>query len=270
MLNKLKNRISTNFKALKPYFWVGLGLLVILAMVAFAEKTHQDAKVRNVEVDFKGSYDHEFVKRSDIMYLVREHAQAPIDGQNLKTIQLDSLENGLQNNPYIKEAEVFSGLNGTFHLQIIQRNPLFRVINQKGQSFYIDEAGRKMPVSKQYTARVITAKGQIKEAPTPVDSFPGETVNRLYKVCHFINKHEFLTSLTGNILVNEHKEFTIIPRMGDNTIHLGKATQLDEKFRKLRVFYERVFPREGWYKYKSINLKFDQQIIAKKASYGKQ
>lgn len=270
MLKNVKNNIKTRFKAIKPYLWMALGTMVFFGMVAFAEKAHKEAEVQSIEVQISSPNDHQFVKEADVLNVLRQEAKAPLEGRTLHHIRLDSLEKGLKANAFIKGAEVFSGLNGMLKIKIEQRNPVLRVINQSGKSFYIDQAGRKMPVSEQYAARVITATGHISESPVPVDSFPGETVSDLYKLCKFIREDDFLTSLTGSIQVDEYREFTITPRMGNNSIHVGDANDLEDKFQKLRVFYERVFPREGWYKYESINLKFDQQIIAKKAHYGKQ
>jgi cell division protein FtsQ len=58
-------------------------------------------------------------------------------------------------------------------------------------------------------------------------------------------------------------EFIMAPLVGDQQIILGSVRRLDDKFRRLKIFYREGMPAAGWRKYRSINLKFNGQIVCK-------
>jgi cell division protein FtsQ len=66
------------------------------------------------------------------------------------------------------------------------------------------------------------------------------------------------------IYVTPEKEFEIITRVGDQVILFGDTTAMAGKFKKLEIFYSEALNRRGWNEYKSLNLKFRNQIICKK------
>ena len=57
-------------------------------------------------------------------------------------------------------------------------------------------------------------------------------------------------------------KFELIPKLGDQVILFGDATNIEKKFDKLKLFYKNVISVKGWKKYSKINLEFDNQIVA--------
>jgi len=53
----------------------------------------------------------------------------------------------------------------------------------------------------------------------------------------------------------------LIPRVGNYEIQFGKMTDLETKFLKLNSFYEQALSKTDWNKYKTINLKYKDQIV---------
>ena len=71
----------------------------------------------------------------------------------------------------------------------------------------------------------------------------------------------------GQIHREKNGDFVLIPQVGSHTIIFGSAfsdREVEEKFKKLKVFYEEGLPYEGWNKYDIINLKYKKQIVCKK------
>jgi cell division protein FtsQ len=61
--------------------------------------------------------------------------------------------------------------------------------------------------------------------------------------------------------------FVLYPRLGGQSIILGEdfsKEEVDRMFLTLTTFYEEVMPYEGWDVYKTIDLRFEEQIVAKK------
>jgi cell division protein FtsQ len=52
--------------------------------------------------------------------------------------------------------------------------------------------------------------------------------------------------------------------VGDHIIQLGDASELDSKLSRMRTFYTEGLDKAGWNKYKTINLKFHDQVICTK------
>ena len=59
-------------------------------------------------------------------------------------------------------------------------------------------------------------------------------------------------------------EFELVPEFGSHIIVLGDLSDLDKKLRKLNAFYQQALLEEGLNKYKTINLKFDNQVVCVK------
>jgi cell division protein FtsQ len=76
--------------------------------------------------------------------------------------------------------------------------------------------------------------------------------------------------LIGQIYVAEQrdnnyisKEIILIPRIGDMNIEFGNAQDIDMKFKKLKLFYKKIYPFIDRNKYETVNINFNNQIILK-------
>ena len=264
MNTPLKNKIPDKLRPFQSYLALGAGIFCLLVMVAFAESRHQSKRVNAVNISISADQGHKFIKEADVHYIIRNRISPQLEDKPFSRINLAEMEKVFKENPYIKEAEVYHDVKGTITIEIAQRNPVLRIFNQEGNSFYLDESGDKMPLSLQYTAPVITATGHIDASLDSPDSVDSITVRSLHKLVNYIRTDSFLTALAGQLKVNKDREFQIIPRVGEQTIIFGKAEHLEKRFSKLKAFYRKVLPDKGWYIYDTINLKFRKQIVAKK------
>ena len=75
---------------------------------------------------------------------------------------------------------------------------------------------------------------------------------------------EFWKAQIIQVKVLENGELELIPRVGNHTILLGTTDELELKFKKLKIFYEKGLSKTGWNEYSQINLKFDNQVVCTK------
>jgi cell division protein FtsQ len=140
-----------------------------------------------------------------------------------------------------------------------------RCFDAKNNSFYVDENGAIMPVSENATSRVIVASGNIEEPRLGIE---GDTlynvVDSLFKMVEFIRKDTFLTAQIEQIYIEKNQDFTLIPKVGDTELIFGGLSYMEEKFRKLKIFYLEAMPYEGWRKYSKLNLKYKNQVVGVK------
>ncbi|MCC6689974.1 MAG: hypothetical protein IT235_00435, partial [Bacteroidia bacterium] len=87
-------------------------------------------------------------------------------------------------------------------------------------------------------------------------------VDDLFELAKYITADEFWKAQIEQVYVNADNELELIPRVGNQRIILGDITEMDQKFKKLLIFYRQGLNPTGWWnKYSVINLKFKNQIV---------
>ncbi|MDQ3101273.1 MAG: cell division protein FtsQ/DivIB, partial [Bacteroidota bacterium] len=178
-----------------------------------------------------------------------------------------------RNIPSVSKAEVYHTMDGTLHVKVVQREPMVRVFNSNGSSFYIDRAGSTMPVQLNHTARVLVVTGVLSEegASNGVrsvlenDSLKDlQFSDEIHSVARFIRDDLFWNALIDQVIVNSDHEFELVPRVGGQRVLLGDGTHLEQRFAKLKLFYEKGIPKADWRRYARIDLRFADQIVCTK------
>lgn len=177
-----------------------------------------------------------------------------LEGQLLKDINLAELEKILVASPYIETALCYVTSDSRLTIQITPRIPVLHVINEHGDDFYIDNCKGVMPRAYHHIDLILMTGH--------VDSL---TAGSLYSQLGVrLSGDEFWDNQIEQIYVTETGEMEITPRVGDHTILLGDTSNLEDKLERLRVFYDKGLSQAGWNKYKTINLKYDNQIVCTK------
>jgi len=242
--------------------WViSLGGLVVL--MGFIEFKKAGVFCKEVKVYIPGNQY--FIDREEVDNILKVHRHQLV-GRNMESINLHSLENRLRANPFIQSAKVYADMDGIIKVEISQRQPIIRIMNQFDQDFYIDQNGIKIPMSSNFTARVLVANGYIDEAfGKKIDTLHTEIARELFKTAEFISKDSLWSAQIAQVYVNPDHELELIPRVGTNRILLGNADSLENKFHNLLVFYKQALPQVGWDRYKLINIKFANQVVGVKS-----
>lgn len=259
MLEQLKR---INWKAvLYGFIWViclsGLGVLM-----SFIEIKKANTVCKDVKVIIPGNQT--FIERSEIDNILH-NASGPLVGRVLSKINIHRLEEALQVNPFIEFVRVSADMNGVIQVQIRQREPLLRVFNMANQDFYIDRNGLKMPISQVFTAKVLVANGNIFENFSgTVDTLKTALARDLFNTALFIERDALWRDQIEQLFVNNKSEIELVPRIGNHKIILGSADSLQTKFTNLLMFYKMVMPETGWDAYKTINIKYTNQVVCVK------
>ena len=101
---------------------IGAGLCVLL-VAAIKERNHKICK--GYEIEIKGPSDKWFIDKKAISDLLSGNVS--IKGKMIKQIELNKIEARLENNPWIKNAELFFGF--------LWRNIYDILINQTAEHF---------------------------------------------------------------------------------------------------------------------------------------
>ena len=240
---------------------ITLGGLVVL--MGFIEFKKAGVVCKDVKVYIPGNQY--FIDREEVDNILKIHRHKLV-GRKMDEIDIHNLEEKLKANPFIESAMVYADMDGVIRVKISQRQPVVRVMNQFDQNFYIDQNGLKIPLSDNSTARVIAANGYIDEIfGKKVDTLHTDIAKQILKAANFISRDSLWSAQVAQIYVNQNHEIELIPRVGTNRIMLGNADSLESKFANLYTFYKKAIPQVGWDRYKTINIKYGNQVVGVKS-----
>lgn len=251
--------MKTSKQHMKPIIWKVLGALAFFGFVLLLWQTtaqHEKNICSGIEVQIDKN---QFLNETDILSEIKQKADAYITGKEIYAVDINRIETILQKIPFVKHTEVFMDNTGKLTIQVQEKEPLVRVVNNKNIGYYIDKDGSKFEVSSKYTVRVPVVSGYIsdnQQANGNISSAIGESI---FKLADYIHSEPLWTAMVEQIYVNANQEFIIIPKVGDFEIEMGKVEDLEVKFKKLTNFYEKGLLSEN--QYESINLKYEKQIV---------
>jgi len=243
--------------------WVCLlgGLVFALG---FMNKQEENIECRQLVINVEPENINFFDEEKVLSFLKYDAREDSIIGVRISDLNTADIEEKLRQNSWVEKAKVYSNLNGRLSIKIQQREPLMRIYNSTGTAFYVDKYGIKMPLSIDFSAGVLVANGNIFERYTESDSLYSFVGQQLLTIALYVDNDDFWKAQIEQIFVTSQSEFILIPKVGNHKIIFGHADNLEEKFRKLLIFYKEGLNRIGWNKYKTINLKYKNQIICEK------
>lgn len=228
-----------------------IGLLGILVFLfSFGNKRNGKREVSGLNVEFSGS-NSPFITYEKVNKLLIQNADS-LQNINIESLDLVSMEERLNNNPMIRNAEVYITANGTLSARIEQRDPIARVRHSKGD-YYIDADGKEMPLSDSYSARVPV-----------VMNIEKEDISDLTPLLLKIRADEFMKKIVVGINKNQNNDFELVLRNMSLTTVFGKPKKIDKKIQNFKAFYMNTKKDSTLYAYNKIDLKFESQVIATK------
>jgi cell division protein FtsQ len=240
------------------------GLTLLLVLFFTFRKKRSAIKDVIVDIQHIPNADNDLIKEKDVKEIIRRSFEEKVENEPLGQVDVARIEQVLEQDPFVENAETFVDVKGNLNLKIYQRQPILRVIDNNNLNYYLDKNGVKMPLSKYYSARVPIITGAV---PPYVNDFLKQKKYALKDVFYLVqrlNADVFFAPMIQQIVIDAAGEFTIIPILGDQKIRIGTLDDLDEKLERLKIFYKEAMPYEGWRKYRSISVKYKGQIVCKK------
>jgi len=255
--------------------WV-LSVVAVIFLLAFTNHASSGVACSKIKINIARTItENRFLDSAVVMQEFADKRIA-LQGQKLPNINLAQLEDELNNNPYVKSADVFVTLDGNLTISLTERTPIMRVIGNTGDSYYIDEDGELMPLSDRYTAHVPVASGFITEKYSTYYTFGVKgieadeklknvlVIDDLYRMVQFIKADSLWNAQIDQLYVLPGDEIQLVPKIGDNIIAFGTAENMEEKFSKLRSFYKHAVAQGTLNAYQTINLKYKNQVVCTK------
>ena len=165
---------------------------------------------------------------------------------------LNTVEKVLEANEMVKSAQVYLAVNGELTSKIIQRKPLGRI--EGISKFYLDDEGKRMPLSKNHSARVPIITGKITD----------ESLKSCFAMIQFVNTDNFLKKDVIGIHITENETVQLRLRLEDFVVNVGSVENLEGKFNNYKAFYRKAVKDKVLNSYKAVSLEYNNQVVCTK------
>ena len=230
-----KRKINTDWnKTIMRMTWVVLGFLAIMLIISAVEKKEMSAATE-VLIDVVPLPDgNRLIQKEDIRLTIDRSFGFPMEGLPLSALNVERIERILQEDPFIRNADVYVDAENRINISATQREPVLRIIDNNGLNYYLDQNGFKMPLSKHFSTSVLVASGNI---PPHVPDFlerKKHILKDLFQLSEIIRADEFLYALVEQIYISNRGEFSLIPKIGRQKILFGRYKDANDKFNRLK------------------------------------
>ncbi len=236
----------------------------ISALLFFSIMRKSNAEVKTLVVEIEKINDGEqLISEKEIKQILQLAAGKTITKANIKTLNLRKLEAKLNKDKRIQRADLYFDSKNRLHAHIIQKKPIMRVIEEAGGEYYLDDNGKQVPVTRGSAVRVPLVTG-IRDTFSLANSKSDRPskLKRVFDIMKYVAKDPFLTALIEQAHVEHDSigDIVLIPKLGREKLIFGDASDIEAKFDNLKIFYRDGMPKLGWSRYKSLNLKYSQQV----------
>jgi len=226
----------------------------LLFSVTGMTNRHEDTRMcRGIDLHIVDSLHFDLIDGDMVLALLQEHSLDPV-GLPLEEIDLDAVESALLLHPLVGDVQCYKTAGDMLRINISSKVPLVRVLNNRGQDFYVDSRGE---ILSQHSLAV-----QLPVATGYIDRrFASE---ELLMVVRAIDRSAFWKAQVEQIDVTKDGQIQLVPRVGDHLLILGTADDVENKLERLMNFYENGLDNVGWNKYRSISVAYENQVVCKK------
>lgn len=251
---------TTILKRLGAVVLWGLALTGFVVLLVAAIQDKDAVKCKGIQVKFEGKDDNFFIESKDIKSLLTKDKNLNPVGKKISDIDIAALEALVNQDPWVKNAEIYIDNRHQLNIKVVQREPVARVFTFSGNSFYLDSAGEHIPVSNRYAARVPVFTGFPTDAEK-LQKADSLLTMQIVDMGTYIGDNSFWMAQVEQLMITSDHKFEFIPKLGDQVIAFGDGTDIEKKFNKLLAFYKEGLNKVGWNNYTRINIAFDNEVV---------
>lgn len=239
---------------IKKIFTLTLVIIAITAIIlslATINKIEEDVVCSDVRINIDEYGFSKYISEKEIIKLLERKGIYPI-GKKMNNVSISRIEKEIENISSIKSVECYKTTSNNVVIDIVQRIPIMRIINNRGEDFYIDVNAEIIPNKDRILSHSIIATGEINREYAQKE---------LYNFASFVVNHSFWSAQIEQINVLHNKGVELVPRVGEHIIYLGEIKDYEKKLERLKKFYYKGLNKIGWNKYQRISLEIPNQII---------
>lgn len=242
--------------------WIALGGATVFLLAA-GIRSKESHRCSGIEIQIHGVSNNFFVDKKDILHSIAYMEKTDPVGKPIGSFNLKQMELELEKNVWIRSAELFFDNNEILKVTVAEREPVARVFSTAGTTFYIDNELTILPLSEKFSARlpVFTNFPSDKKVLSNTDS---SLLMDVKTISLAIQKDSFSMALVEQVDITPQRSFEMIPKIGNQLIVFGDATDATAKLAKLKTFYKEIMVKAGWNNYSVISLQYRNQVVARR------
>ncbi|QBA63434.1 cell division protein FtsQ/DivIB [Muriicola soli] len=225
-------------------------IICITGLYAFSNKRNLDRPIKEMEIVFEGD-NNLYLSQEMVNKLLIQNFGSVLKLGKEKLV-LNTIEKVIETHNMVKSAQVYLTIDDKLTSKIFQRQPIGRV--EGITTFYLDEEGKSMPLSKLHSARVPIITGEI----------TGKSLDDVFEILKFINQDEFFRKNVIGIHIEAEERYQLKFRVEDFIVDLGNVDDLEKKFKNFKAFYAKALKDKSLRDYAVVNLEFDNQVVCTK------
>lgn len=225
-------------------------LISIASLYAFSNYRNEQKSITELDVQFTDG-DNLYVTTSMVNKLLIQNFQGYKNMPKEKLV-LNTMEKAIEANEMVKNAQIYFNVDGKLTTKIAQRNPIARV--EGSTVFYLDDEGKRMPLSINHSARVPIVTGNVTD----------KSLEDVHLILNHVNGDDFLHKNIIGIQVHNKNKYQLKFRTENFNVSLGKAEDLEEKFNKFKAFYIKGTKDKSLGKYSNVSLEYSNQVVCTK------
>ncbi len=244
--------------------------LGVLGLLGFIESSKSGSVCTGLNISITHACTDSLINEEVVRNRIGE-ASGELVNMNLRSIDFDHLEEALYSIPHVKHAAVYSTIDHEIQIEVSERRPIARIIDdESGVSALIDESGVLIPLSLIKAIRLPVFTGSFGlvntldwELKSVESSLLKPRLKAVYEMASEIDGNEFWQAQFQHLNFENNGDLVVYPQVGNHLIIFGTG-QYKTKLEKLQTFYSQGMNGETWNKYKSVNLKYEDQIVCTK------
>ncbi len=228
---------------------------IMLAYRSVGSSHRENVLCSGVSICVTDSVLNGFISAADVKkYLDAEYGT--YIGCRIDSLNLDAIEGILKSKTAVLNSDAYVTKDGLLNIIIEQRRPAVRFVGTNG-GFYADENGETFPLQKTYSSYVPVIDGHI---PSEKDS---TFIRNVVKLVSYIENSPRWKNKIVQMSADSTGNLTLIPREGQEKFLFGQPDDIVPKMERMRMYYSHIIPAKGSKAYKTVDLRYTDQIICK-------
>lgn len=228
--------------------------------IGFVEKKYQAKTCNRVYIEIVDQQAHFFLDEQDIHMMLSDGGKQKLLGRPYAKSPLREMEQRLVENAFLERAEIAKDLSGAIRVRAKQSRPIARMVQSDKPHAYVSDRAEVLPMSTKFTARVPVVSGEVNLVLNK-DQIIDDSENDFYRLMRYIDEDDFWRSQISGVHILPSGEIEFLTQVSKQRVEFGKPQEIEEKFKKLHIFYKEILPAKGWNEYSRVNLKYRNQII---------
>ncbi|TLP80918.1 cell division protein FtsQ/DivIB [Maribacter sp. ACAM166] len=225
-------------------------VIIIIGLYAFSNGRNSAKNVTGMKVEFVGDQNLYLTEGSVNKLLIQKYGS--LKNVPKENIVLNTVEKAIEANEMVKSAQVYLTIDGELNSKIVQRKPIGRI--EGNIKFYLDDEGKRMPLSNNHSARVPIITGNIS----------GKSLEDVYVILEHINKDDFFRKTVIGIHIKVENKYQLRLRLNNFVVNIGGIEDLEGKFSNFKAFYAKANKDQTLDDYAEVSLEFNNQVVCTK------